>query len=616
MTVRLRLLVLFAAGVSGVAFVLGTEREPLPSMSLPATAIEAAEAIPERRPNDGRAISCEQARVVVAQARERLAEPAGEIDDELFAELAVGWLDPHGLWSAAPDTPANALVYERASHLRRELERRDGRCEEAQSVGVTLDAWVSETARLFDESRDGAEPLSPRSAYEIAADSIFEDDPVTLPARELARELGRRVGSFERAFPGGRDLADAARERYFPEVGAAGWERAVLVASVRAYVATIDPHGEWVPQDEAAALYADDPTLDTGPRLWSDALRTPVGLRVIDAPAPPLELDDLVLSVDDLPTAGLSIEHVDQLARSGADSEALLKRVVVLRQGHERPETVVVALTEEPDSDEAGGLEVDHVAYGSGSVVVVHIPDVPDELGSDLARVVRELDEGPDPLGMLLDLRGNGGGSTDGACQALGIFLPGAPVFPLINRGRVVEVLRASLPKRSNRYDGPVAALVDGRTASAAEMIAGALERYGRGQAVGTRTFGKGCVQEYFDDAAGAGLLRLTTLLYTLPDGSPVQRVGLEPGLVLAAPASEREPERESDLAGALLAQPGPDVRAGRSFAGPPWPPHGGRVGPCSEGAICSALRRLGSAPAPARARSPFRSVENGRSRR
>jgi carboxyl-terminal processing protease len=424
------------------------------------------------------------------------------------------------------------------------------------------------------------------------------------------------VGEFERAFPEAREFADAARGRYFPETDAAAWERAVLVASVRAYVATIDPHGEWVPREEEAALYADDPTLDTGPRLWGDALRTPVGIRLTDDPTPPLELDDLVLIVDGLPTAGLSIEHVDQIARSGADADALLKNVVVLRQGHDRPEAVIVPLSDELDSDAVAGLDVERVAYASGSVAVVRIPDVPDELGADLAEVVRELEDGPEPLGMLLDLRGNGGGSTDGACQALGIFLPGAPVFPLLNRGKLVEVLRASTPRHSSRFDGPVAALVDGRTASAAEMIAGALERYHRGPAVGTRTFGKGCVQEYFDDAAGAGLLRLTTLLYTLPDGSPVQRIGLEPEVPLAAPPSEPEPEREADLEGALLAQAGPDVRPVRSFEGPPWPPHRGRVGPCSEGAICSALRRLGGVPAPARARTPFRSVENGRSRR
>jgi carboxyl-terminal processing protease len=145
-----------------------------------------------------------------------------------------------------------------------------------------------------------------------------------------------------------------------------------------------------------------------------------------------------------------------------------------------------------------------------------------------------------------------------------------------------------------------VAALVDARTASAAEMIAGALERYERGVAIGTRTFGKGCVQEYFDDAAGRGVLRLTTLLFALPDGASLQRVGLEPRLVLEPEKSAEPAEREADLDGALAPQSGPDVRAEPWRGGPPWPDHHGRVGPCADAAVCTALRRIGARPSAA----------------
>jgi len=63
--------------------------------------------------------------------------------------------------------------------------------------------------------------------------------------------------------------------------------------------------------------------------------------------------------------------------------------------------------------------------------------------------------------------RGNGGGSTDGAASALGLFLPNAPAFPLLHRGRVTEVLVATPPANGEGWSGPVAALVDGATASA-----------------------------------------------------------------------------------------------------------------------------------------------------
>ena len=74
----------------------------------------------------------------------------------------------------------------------------------------------------------------------------------------------------------------------------------------------------------------------------------------------------------------------------------------------------------------------------------------------------------------MLDLRGNGGGSTEGAIDALGLFLPGRALFPMRRRDGAIEMDRApDRPPTSNA--GPLAMLVDGETASAAEMIAGAL---------------------------------------------------------------------------------------------------------------------------------------------
>lgn len=548
-------------------------------------------------------LDCEQARAIVAEVHERLAVPIDRVDDELFAELLVGWLDPHGLWSAAPDAPTGAFVYERARALHRELAMPGGACTESTALGVALESWAHELAAVFDAARAAAADHGLSAAFELAHAEIFEDDPVTTPARELARELGHRAGVFERRFASlGPELGDTARARYFPEQAAASWQRAALGAAVRAYVAAVDPHGQWVPHEEEASLYTDDPSFDGEPRLWGDMMRTAVGVRIVHAPAPPLELDDLVLAVDDVLTAGLSVEHVEELALAPVDAAVPVRRVLVLRQGAAAPQSLVVEFLDAEETEEVEALDVERVAYGAGSALWVRIPDVPEDLGHQLASVVASLDREAPPLGLLLDLRGNGGGSTEGACGALGVFLPGAPAFPLLHRGRVVEVLSAWAPARAGRWRGPVAALVDGRTASAAEMIAGGLERYQRGAAIGGRTFGKGCVQEYFDDVTGSGVLRLTTLLFALPDGASVQRTGLDPRLRLELDSPSGSVERESDLEGALEPQTGPDVRATPWLAtGPAWPEHQGRVGPCSDPAICAALRRVGGSPSAVR---------------
>ena len=206
-------------------------------------------------------------------------------------------------------------------------------------------------------------------------------------------------------------------------------------------------------------------------------------------------------------------------------------------------------------------------------------------------------------MGVLLDLRGNGGGSTDGAIDALGLFLPGAPLFPMRRRDGTLETDRAPEPPNVDRWNGPVATLVDAETASAAEMIAGALASYGRGPSVGTNTFGKGCAQEYLDDDAHYGVLRLTTLLYALPDGAAVQRVGLAPQIHIPfVPVDDSSPgEREATLAHSAPSWRGPDVRdrtiMGHALDGTwstAWPGQDGTLGPCRDAEVCRALRALG----------------------
>jgi carboxyl-terminal processing protease len=177
-------------------------------------------------------------------------------------------------------------------------------------------------------------------------------------------------------------------------------------------------------------------------------------------------------------------------------------------------------------------------------------------------------------------------------------------------RDGTIETDRAPEPPDVERWTGAVATLVDGDTASAAEMISGALAAYRRAPTVGAPTFGKGCAQEYVDDDAREGVLRLTTLLYALPDGAPVQRIGLTPTirLPLATPDHAPTREREATLPHAPPSWKGPDVRDTlmvqhdeESTWLAAWPPHGGNVGPCKDADVCKALRALGGSTPPRR---------------
>ncbi len=596
------------------------------------------------------ALTCEQARTVVRQARTQLAYTPEPVSPRSLADAAADWLDPYGLWSVAPDSPVADAFDSGAAELLADVEGRGGRdCPGARALGTALVAWVDELRGIYDAARTAARASSPSATGQAGAPrttgapgapgttgapgapgatedlataesaAAFEGATVTRPARTLAATLGRRAGLLERELgPSVRPYTDAARARYFPPLDPDGWGRVVLASAVRAYLPAVDPHSMWAPLDEESSVYEVDLEARPPSRLWDKAERTAVGVRIEAGATPPLADGDVLLALAGVATGGLSFEQVEQLGFAASDARPPAQ-AVVLRAGEKQPVTTwldgaPVEARGGPvgplDDDE---LPVERVEYGEGDAIVVSIHDVRDDLGDELTRAVlheRER-EGRTLTGVVLDLRGNGGGSTDGAIDALGLFLPGAPLFPMKRRDGSLETDRAPEPPTVDRWRGPVAALVDADTASAAEMIAGALAAYHRGPVVGATTFGKGCAQEYLDDDARAGVLRLTTLLYCLPDGTPVQRVGLSPTLRFHF-ASATPEEREATLPHAPPSWRGPDVRDRGVLAhaedgtwAASWPAHGGNVGPCKDADLCRALRMLGPVPKAARRTAP-----------
>jgi carboxyl-terminal processing protease len=558
-------------------------------------------------------LTCEAARAIVAQARTQLAYSPGKVEMSAFVDAAVDWLDPYGLWSVSPDAVVANAFERRAPELVAELEGRGSRnCETARALGAALVPWVASLRAVFDEGR--RHPTVNDDAQTAASAPAFEGATVTKTARVLAEALGHRVGAVERELgASAHPYVDAARARYFPDSTASEWAGVVLAAAVRAYVPTIDPHGAWAPLDEESSVYEVDLEAHPPGRLWDKAERTAVGLKLETGAEPPLADGDVLLSLAGVATAGLSYEQTEQLGFAASDVRPPAQ-AVVLRAGEKVPVTQwldgsshdpkATAATPVDDDD----LPVERLAYGEGDAIVVVIHDVRDDLGEQLTRaILREREREGRPLqGVVLDVRGNGGGSTDGAIDALGIFIPGAPLFPMKRRDGSLETDRAPEPPTVDRWRGPVATLVDGDTASAAEMIAGALTAYRRGPSLGATTFGKGCAQEYLDDDAQTGVVRLTTLLYALPDGAPVQRVGLAPTIRFPFGTADAT-DREAALAHAPPTWRGPDVRD-RALVShgdeSTWPAHAGNVGPCKEAEVCRALRLLGTNGVTAR-RSP-----------
>ncbi len=592
-------------------------RVPIPTASAPSArpAQNAGDAASGDDPDDKRSsfrlptgapasLTCDEARRVITQVHEELAYAPPRVRAAALADGAVDWLDPHGLWSATPGSPVAKSIDRRAAALEGEIEGKSGPCTAARAVGDDLVLWIAELTRIFDAERAGAASLDSASATTMLFEPIGDGASSGQTAQAFAAMLGRHVGAAERALgPAAAPYVAAAHDRFLPSLDGEGWARAVLAALVRAYVPIVDPHGAWAPLDEESSVYEVD--LDARPPvpLWDRVARTALGARVEAGALAPLRDGDVVVSLAGIPVAGLPMEQIDQLAVAVGDAR-VPSDAVVLRPGEPAPRALRLRTTADEPANGAGDespLPVARVPYGDGDVAVIALREVKDDLGEQMTRVVvREKGRGARPLaGFVLDLRGNGGGSTDGASATLGLFLPGATLFPLHRRDGTVETERAPEPPLEQRWAGPVATIVDGNTASAAEMIAGALAAYRRGPMVGKPTYGKGCAQEYQNDDAQEGVLRITTLLYALPDGSAVQRVGLTPTVripLFPMPGEDTSGETEAKLEGAPPTWRGPDVRDPQFIGkGPLVWPSVQDVGPCDDADVCRALRALAS---------------------
>lgn len=178
-------------------------------------------------------------------------------------------------------------------------------------------------------------------------------------------------------------------------------------------------------------------------------------------------------------------------------------------------------------------------------------------LSKALDAAVVQLKERGGVEGLLLDLRDNGGGLLHEAVWVSDELLSGGVIVS--TRGREGQIISEHSARRAgSRPKWPVVVLINENTASASEIVAGALQDHERALIVGVRSFGKGSVQSVFD-LPGGSALKLTTSRYYTPSGRSIQAQGIRPDLVAEQPREDGEPApmREEELEGHLEAQQG-----------------------------------------------------------
>ncbi|MBW2223801.1 MAG: S41 family peptidase [Deltaproteobacteria bacterium] len=158
--------------------------------------------------------------------------------------------------------------------------------------------------------------------------------------------------------------------------------------------------------------------------------------------------------------------------------------------------------------------------------------------------------------GLLIDLRDNGGGLLHEAVWVSDELLASGVIVSTRGRGGE-KISEYSARRAGTRPKWPVVVLINENTASASEIVAGALRDHARAVLVGVRSFGKGSVQNVFE-LPGGSALKLTTYRYYTPSGRSIQAEGITPDLVAGQPRAEGDPEpfREEELERHLAAQP------------------------------------------------------------
>jgi carboxyl-terminal processing protease len=270
--------------------------------------------------------------------------------------------------------------------------------------------------------------------------------------------------------------------------------------------------------------------------------------------------DDVVLAIDGTPMRGHSLEDVSNRMRGTVGTQVAL----TIARGTAKP--FDLTLTRQ-------SIEVERLTYRrEGDVGYVRIVAFSDRTDPDLRLAIATLRRqiGPSLKGFVIDLRNNGGGVLQAAIDVSDDFL---------NAGEIVSV-RGRNSSAIERYDArygdvtggkPVVLLVNGGTASASEIVAGALQDHRRATVLGTLTFGKGSVQSIMpmDNGAG-GALHMTTARYYTPAGRSIQVTGIVPDVVVSGGAGAPEYQREVELPHHLLAEGPPARPLGKAIEPPP----------------------------------------------
>jgi carboxyl-terminal processing protease len=340
---------------------------------------------------------------------------------------------------------------------------------------------------------------------------------------------GKTKGQLERQEF--HDSLDVVLDRYVEPVDAPE----LMSRALKHMVAGLDPYSHYMTVDERElAQQRRTQGADTGlvTTLRRGGSGAPAELEVIavhpGSPADKLDIDPgtRILEIRDRP-CGLLLSNVEaQLLLSGADGERI---AMTIERGH-GAEMLTIELAKPAAITGVASRLIDHDGH---AIAVIEISEFRSGTGERVKRALADLRTraGGSLVGIVLDLRGNPGGEVSEAVLVADLFIDEGVLVRTRGRGGVIMREELATAAGTDR-DTPLLVLQDRRSASAAELLAVALQDHGRAKILGEPSFGKGTVQEVIGIPDGS-LLTLTVARYYSPEDRKIDGRGVEPDIVL-----------------------------------------------------------------------------------
>lgn len=353
----------------------------------------------------------------------------------------------------------------------------------------------------------------------------------------LAQEVAQKTNVYEQLDLFG-DIFERIRAQYVEEVD----EKDLIEAAINGMLTSLDPHSSYLAPDAAADMRTQ--TRGEFGGLGIEVTQEEGFVKVVSpmdgtpADEAGVEAGDFITHVDGESLLGLTLDQAVDMMRGPVGSEII---ITIAREG--TPEPFDISIIRDTIKLQAVRTRTE------GETVVLRITTFNDQttpnLEEGLAKQIEALGGIDKVNGLVLDLRNNPGGLLTQAIKVSDAFLESGEIVS--TRGR-----KAEDGDRYNATPGdliagkPIVVLINGGSASASEIVAGALKDHRRAIVIGTKSFGKGSVQTVMP-LRGDGAMRLTTARYYTPSGRSIQNLGVSPDIVVEQPRRAPEPTKEAD---------------------------------------------------------------------